>query len=134
MLQPSCRGCPSPTIPPPLLLQQGAGEAAFSAAHIEHPLAAESAQVLADQLHVVNARWSMVEGKCSSSREDGLKDDLMGARNSGVSRGPSGRENQRFQFTRLRPREENRKPELVIVNRPIALGIVHGGDVHSTWS
>ena len=42
-----------------VLLQQGAGEAAFSAAHIEHALAAESAPVLANQLHAVNAR---VEG------------------------------------------------------------------------
>ena len=39
-----------------VLLQQGAGEAAFSAAHIEHALAAESAPVLANQLHVVNAK------------------------------------------------------------------------------
>ena len=129
----SRRRCPSPTIPPPGLTPARRGRSVLSAAHIEHALAAESAPVLANQLHVVNAR---VEGGremlfVTRGLVQGRPD---AARNSGVSRGPSGRENQRFQFTPLRPRKENRKPELVIVKRPIALGIVHGGDVHSTWS
>jgi hypothetical protein len=45
-----------PTNSAPGLAPARRGEAAFSAADIEHALAAESAQVLAAQLHVVNAR------------------------------------------------------------------------------
>jgi len=43
-------------------------KAALAAAHVEYALPGQRAQVLADQLHV-EMRGSMVEGKCSSSRD-----------------------------------------------------------------
>ena len=39
-----------------LLLLEDAREAALAAAHVQHALAAQVAQVLADELHVVDAR------------------------------------------------------------------------------
>src|SRR6266481_3600258 len=70
-------------------------------------------------------RGSMVEGKCSSSRADASKEAWMRARSSGVSCARAGFENRRFQST-LCPREEDGKAQLVVVEGPVAVGVVHG--------
>ncbi len=109
-----------------LLVVQNAGEAAFTAAHVEHSPPGQFAQVPANQLHMINARidgGGEVHLIAGGPVERGAD---AGAQLAGKPRTPPRKQMPPVQASG--PGEEDGQSELVIVDRPEALGVVHGFD------
>ena len=114
-----------------LLLVEDAREAAFAAADVEHAFAGEIAEVLADQLDVIDPRIDGGGEMLFVARGFVERRLDAGAQLGGELRGRRGfaeQTSRRQSITYARVRKIGR-PSLLVVGRAVALGVVHGFDV-----